>query len=142
MAINTQKVVVGGIGAGVVLAALDYIANGLLLAEQNAAALNALNPELAAGVEGTGMMIGYIVLDLVLGMLLVWTYAAMRPRFGAGPKTATMAGLQVWLVAILMYLGMTMMGMWAWSYFFIGSVVYLVTLLIASYVGGVLYKEE
>ena len=142
MAINTQKVVVGGLGAGVVLAVLDAVTNGWLFADQNAAALNALNPNLAANTEGSGAMIGFIVVDLLFGILLVWTYAAMRARFGAGPKTAMIAGFQIWLVALLMYIGMTMMGMWEWGYFIIGSIVSLVTILIASYVGGLLYKEE
>jgi len=142
MAINTQKVVVGGLGAGVVMAVLDFLANGVLFREQNEAAMNALNPGLAANTEGAGAMIIFIVMDLLFGILLVWTYAAMRPRFGPGPKTAMIAGLQIWIVAILMYLGMTAMGMWTWGYFILGSVVFLVILLIASSLGGFLYKEE
>ncbi|HSE60477.1 MAG TPA: hypothetical protein VLA99_17380 [Nitrospiraceae bacterium] len=28
----------------------------------------------------------------------LWLYAAIRPRFGAGPKTALYAGLGVWVL--------------------------------------------
>jgi hypothetical protein len=30
---------------------------------------------------------------------VVWLYAAIRPRFGAGPATAVRAGLAFWIVA-------------------------------------------
>lgn len=141
MGINTGKVVAGGLAAGVVLAVLDFVVNGLLMADQNRAAISALNPSLAEGMQSGGAMVAYVVLDLVFGLLLVWTYAAMRPRFGAGPRTAVLAGLQIWCVAFLMYLSMTIMGMWAWGYFITGAVVYLAMLLVAAIVGGMLYKE-
>jgi hypothetical protein len=142
MAINTRKVVVGGLVGGVVLAVLDLVANGLLFADQNTAALNALNPDLAANTQGAAMAVVFVILDLLFGILLVWTYAAMRPRFGPGVKTAALAGLQVWAVAFLMYLGMTFMGMWTWGYMITGALVFLVCMLIAAFIGGMLYKEE
>ncbi len=142
MAINTQKVVVGGLAGGVVLAVLDFVVNGLILANQNTAALTALNPALAENMESGGVMAAFVVIDLLFGILLIWTYAAMRPRFGAGPKTAARAGLQVWLVALLLYLAMTFMGMWAWGYFVSASIAFLVMMIVAAIVGAMLYKEE
>lgn len=141
MTINTRKVVLGGLAAGVVLAVLDFVANGLLLADQNAAAMEALNPELAASVEGASTAVVFIAVDLIFGILLVWTYAAIRPRFGAGPKTAMIAGIQIWLVAMLLYFAMTFIGMWTWSYFLLGAVVFLASVLIAAWLGGKLYTE-
>jgi len=141
MGVNAGKVVTGGAAAGVVLIVLDYLVNGRLLAEQNRAAVSALNPALVETMEGGGAMALYIVIDLVFGLLLVWTYAAMRPRFGAGPKTAVIAGVQIWGVAFLMYLSMTAMGMWTWSYFALGAAVSLIMLVVAATVGAKLYKE-
>lgn len=141
MGINTGKVITSGLAAGVVLAVLDFLVNGLVMAEQNRAAMTALNPSLVESMEGGGAMVAFVAIDLVFGLLLVWTYAAIRPRFGPGPKTAVFAGLQVWCVAFLMYFGMTMMGMWAWGYFVTGAVAYLVTLLVSALAGGMLYKE-
>lgn len=142
MAINSQKVLVGGLAAGIVLGGLDFLTNGVLFAEQNRAAMDALNPSLAANMEGAGTMAGAVILDLVFGIILVWTYAAMRPRFGAGPKTAAIAGCQVWVVAMVMYTFMTLVGMYTWSYFALGAVVGLVTVLVATEVGAMIYKEE
>lgn len=142
MAINTGKVVVGGLAGGAVLAVLDFVVNGLILAEQNAAALTALNPALVENMESGGTVAAFIVIDLLLGILLVWTYAAMRPRFGPGPKTAALAGVQVWLVALLLYGSMTFLGMWTWGYLISAAVAFLVIMVIAANVGAMLYREE
>lgn len=141
MAINTGKVVVGGLASGVVVAVLDFVVNGLILADQNRAAMEALNPALTANLERPATIVGFIMIDLLLGLLVVWTYAAIRSRFGAGPKTAALAGVQVWLVAMLAYLGMTLMGLWSWGYFLTGGVVYLVVMIVAALVGARLYSE-
>ena len=142
MAIDTGKVVVGGLAAGAVLAVLDFVVNGLILAEQNAAAMTALNPALVENMESGVTVAAFIVIDFLFGILLVWTYAAMRPRFGPGPKTAALAGVQVWLVALLLYGSMTFMGMWTWGYLISGAVAFLVIVVIAANVGAMLYKEE
>ncbi len=142
MAINTQKVIVGGVAAGVVVGAVDYVVNGVLLVEQNDAALNALNPDLAANMEGGAFIAGSIVVILVLGILMAWTYALLRPRFGAGSKTAAFAALQLWCVFTLIFAGMSFAGMFTWSYFALGSVIAAVELLIGTNVAGYLYSEE
>lgn len=141
MAINSGKVVVGGLAGGVALAVMDFLVNGLLLAERNRAAVTALNPGLVETMEGAGALVAYIAIDLLLGILLVWTYATMRPRFGAGPRTAVLAGAQVWMVAVLMYAGMTAMGMWTWGYMALGTAVYLVILIASALIGAKLYTE-
>lgn len=142
MAINTQKVITGGVAAGVVLAGLDFLVNGMLLAEQNRAAMEAINPAFVENMESNAAIAGYIAIDIVMGLLLVWTYAAMRPRFGAGPKTSIIAGVQVWFVAMLMYTFMTMAGMFTWGYFMIGGISAVIIFCVAAVVGGMLYKEE
>ena len=142
MAINTGKVLIGGLAAGVVLFLLDFLVNGFLLVEQNEAALTALNPALLENLEGAAIMAFFVAFDLALGIIMVWTYAATRPRFGPGPRTALMAGALVWLIITLMYMGQTVMGLWDWGYFITGSVIYLIVFLIAAYVGAMIYKED
>jgi hypothetical protein len=55
-------------------------------------------------------MIAYVVWNFLLGIALVWFYAAVRPRFGPGPKTAVITGLAVWFVVWLLGFGGTMIG--------------------------------
>jgi len=141
VAINIQKVIVGGVAAGVVVGAVDYVVNGILLAEQNEAAMNALSPDLAADLAGGAFLAGVVVLALLMGIVMSWTYALMRPRYGAGAKTAVFAAIQLWSVFTLIFAGMSFVGMFTWSYFALGSVILGVELLIGTNVAGYLYTE-
>ena len=47
----------------------------------------------------TGSDIGiFVAMTFVLGILLVWLYAAIRSRYGPGPKAAVVAGLFGWVL--------------------------------------------
>jgi hypothetical protein len=39
-----------------------------------------------------------VVAPFVLGITAMWLYAAIRPRYGPGPKTASVAGLALWFI--------------------------------------------
>ena len=142
MAINTQKVIVGGVAAGVAVGAVEYVLNGILLAEQNDAALSALSPDIASSMAGGTFIVGAVVIALLIGIVIAWTYALLRPRYGAGPKTAVYAAIQIWSVITLISAGMTFAGMFTWGYFALGSVITAVELLIGANVAGYLYTEE
>ena len=87
-------------------------------------------------------MIGYIVMDLVIGMLLAYTYAAIRPRFGPGPKTAIIAAMMFWIFGTIVSANYLVMGMMSRGLWLTFGLIYLVCLIIASLVAGALYKEE
>ena len=38
------------------------------------------------------------ILTFAIGIWTIWLYAAIRPRYGPGPKTAAVAGFAVWLL--------------------------------------------
>jgi len=42
------------------------------------------------------------VLGLLTGLAAIWLYAAIRPRFGAGAKTAFIAGMAVWFIGVFL----------------------------------------
>ena len=44
------------------------------------------------------MMLLVVINGFVQGIATVWLYAAIRPRFGPGPKAAAIAGFAVWIV--------------------------------------------
>ena len=60
--------------------------------------------------EGAGVMIAYVVFNFLLGIALVWLYAAVRPRFGPGPKTAVITGLAAWFLLWFLGFGGTLIG--------------------------------
>jgi hypothetical protein len=90
--INWGRVIGGGLLAGLIINIGEFILNEPLLGEQWREALKAYNME----PFGTNALAVFVVMGFVLGILGVWLYAAIRPRYGAGPKTAVCAGLAVW----------------------------------------------
>jgi hypothetical protein len=142
MAINTSKVLIGGIAAGVVMNVIDFVSNTYILGARMKAESDAFKPGMSDQMMTGSAIVSYIVMDFVLGILLVWTYAAIRPRFGPGIKTAFYAALLFWvLVAIslsgYLHMGMMSAGLW-WSFAFIG----LVNFLLSAWVGARLYSED
>src|SRR3989475_9918343 len=92
--INWGRVVVGGLLAGVVLNIVDYLTYGVWLKADMAAAMTGLGKSPAAMDSAIPL---WVALDFVSGIGLLWVYAAIRPRFGAGGKTAVIAGLAGWV---------------------------------------------
>ena len=48
-----------------------------------------------ASPENPGFALWFVLLDYLTGVLLTWLYAALRPRYGPGPKTAFLVGM-IW----------------------------------------------
>ena len=119
-----------------------FVVQGMLLGKRMMAEMAAVAPALGNMQPGTGELIGRVATQLVVGIMLVWLYAAMRPRFGPGPKTAMISAFVVWLFGFLFYLDWLYVGMMLPSTYAIVSGVMVVTLAIASWVGCMLYKEE
>lgn len=136
--INLMGVIVGGLVAGLVLNIVDFVLFGVVLKDQMAAMMQAMGkPPMA-----TSMMVWFVFLDFLYGIFLVWLYAAIRPRFGAGPGTAVKAGLISWVVAGLFHaLFEAPMGMMPQNIMVIATLVALVQQPLATVVGAKLYKE-
>ncbi|MGH9318425.1 MAG: hypothetical protein ACRD3V_00825 [Vicinamibacteria bacterium] len=99
--INSGRVILGGLVAGLVMNVSEAVLHAVVLAEDGAKLLEdwkalGLNVEMAPT-----LLLWLIGITFVLGILAVWTYAAIRPRFGAGPSTAICAGLAVWAMSYL-----------------------------------------
>ncbi len=142
MAINTKKVLIGGIAAGVVMNVIDYVTNVYILAARMKAESDAFKPGMFDQMMQGTKVASYIVMDFVLGLALVWTYAAIRPRFGPGMRTATYAALLFWILSLIftaafMQMGIMSSGLW-WTFAFIALVNYLVS----ASVGAKLYSED
>jgi hypothetical protein len=142
MAINTSKVLIGGIVAGVVMNIIDFVVNKFFLGARMMAESEAFKPGMSQSMMSGKVMASYVVMDLVLGILLVWTYAAIRPRFGPGVKTAVYAAVLFWILAGIflsgyLHRGMRSTGLWV-QFAFFG----LVNFLISAWVGARLYTED
>jgi len=84
----------------------------------------------------------FVVWDFVMGIGLVWLYAAIRPRFGAGVKTAVIAGLALWFfIGLMSAIGEAPMGLFPQRLYTMGAVVALIKIPLASVVGAYVYTE-
>lgn len=140
MAMNTGKVIVGGLVAGVVLNIGDFLINTQILAADNSEFLKRLNLDPAA-LESFSGMLPWIVIDFLMGLLLVWTYSAIRPRFGPGVSTAIIAALIPFLAVTLVLAGFTSMGVFTTTMLIKGSAASLVSMIIGSVAGAWVYTE-
>ena len=141
MAINASKVVIGGLAAGVVGNIIGFVGFGLFLGPRLDAEAVAVAPALAGrGASGAAIATNVIV-QFVVGLLITWLYAAMRPRFGPGMKTAALAALVVWLCGFLFHIDWLLVGMMSPASYVMASVVALVSTLAVAAVAGRLYSE-
>ena len=95
--INAGRVVLGGLLAGLVLNVGETLLNAVVLASDMEAVTAARNVPPVGG----SAIAGFVLMCFALGIGMVWLYAAIRPRFGAGVQTALIAGIAVWLLAFV-----------------------------------------
>lgn len=96
--INLGRLILGGIVAGIAIDLLDYLVDGIWLAPRWADGMALLGKTGFSQVQ----IIEFNVIGLLTGIAAIWVYAAIRPRFGAGIKTAIIAGVAVWIIGILL----------------------------------------
>jgi len=137
--INLGRVILGGIVGGIVGDVLDIPVDGIWLAPQWTRETAALGH----GTFSPGMYAGFDVLGIVIGIVAIWIYAAIRPRLGPGVKTAIYAGVVVWILAFLVPNASFMYVLHLYSkhlmlYTTLGA---LVEVVVGTIAGAALYKE-
>ena len=139
MAINTSKILVGGIVGGIVANVIDFVSQTYILADMGKAAMAKLNlPTTPSGSS----LVWLILLDFVWIIANVWIYAAIRPRFGPGPRTAAYAGLVSWVIGgtVAGFFGLS--GLFGLNLFIASSIVALINSLVSTIVGARFYTED
>ena len=136
--INLGRVILGGLLAGLVINIGETILNVVVLAQAMEDVLKARN----LPVVGGPAIGGFVFFAFILGIATVWLYAAIRPRFGAGARTAIIAGLAVWYFAYFYRASAnTLMGMYPAKLAAVGVVWGLVEICLASIAGAWMYTE-
>jgi hypothetical protein len=139
--INVARVAVGGLAAGAVLFVVTGVVNGAILKDD----LESWSQSMAGMIHPPAPSVAmslWALMCLISGAVGVWIYACMRARYGAGPKTALLAGLAVWLVSKLcvaldfMALGLLPGPIVAGQ--MIGG---LVSIMLATLAGAALYRD-
>jgi len=135
--INFGRVVLGGLVAGLILNIGEFLLNAVVLESQMKAFMAQHN-----FAESSNFLPIAVSLTFLLGIVIVLSYACIRPRLGAGVKTAIIAGLFAWfgvyfycgiIYGVLFGLGMNLILL---------SLVWgLVEFSLAAIAGAWLYKE-
>ena len=136
--INWARVILGGLVAGLIIDIFEFVLNGVILAKDMEAAISALNRQM-----GGSQLAMFTVWGFLVGVFAVWLYAAIRPRYGSGPKTALCAASAVWCLGYLLAAVTPLaLNLFPTRVMVIGLVVGLVEVSIGTLVGAWLYREE
>jgi hypothetical protein len=137
--IKVGRWLAGGIAAGLLIWVLEG-AGSVLFMEEAQTALEAHNLSLDLT---PGFMAMTVLVSLLTGLVLVFFYAAARPRFGPGPRTAVIVGVVTWLAGYFLSLvGYGMIGLYATGLLVKWGVVGLVELILGALLGGRIYRED
>lgn len=138
--INYGRVVLGGIVGGLVAGVLDWFFNGVLMGQRWEDTMTSLNRPNA--FSGTFLFCLFLAFSIG-GILCVWVYAAIRPRLGAGMRTAAYVGLIAWAFWCLLPNILNMvMGIYGRRLTLYTTLAGIVEGLVLAMVGAALYKEE
>jgi hypothetical protein len=138
---NSGRILLGGLVAGLIMNGSEAALHVGILGDDT----GLLYEKFRIGIPDTaGNLTLLIFATFVLGMVAVWLYAAMRPRYGAGPRTALIAGVTVWLLSHLwsgVYLGAGYTGIITPKLAWIPVAWGLLEAPLATMAGAAFYKE-
>lgn len=137
--INVGRWLGGGVAAGAVIWLLEGAASFLYMDDmQEALAAHSLAMEMTGGT-----MALIVVASLLMGLTLVFFYAAVRPRFGPGPRTAVIAAIALWVASyVVTLIGYCLLGLFPTRLLALWAVIGLVELVLGATIGGWVYRES
>ena len=100
--VNWGRVVLGGVVWFVVYSLLGAGAGFLFLIREGREAFEQAGLQVVSHMNNPVFFSFVLALALLSGILSIWFYAAIRPRYGPGPKTAVSAGITIWILAQLL----------------------------------------
>jgi hypothetical protein len=140
-AINMTRVILGGLVAGLVMNVGEAALHAGVL---GADAQELFTRYQVAATPSPVPIMSLILMTFVLGIVSVWLYAAIRPRYGAGAGTAIVAGLAVWVSAhawAAVYLGMGFANLIPPKLAYLPAAWGLIEAPLGTLAGAWLYKE-
>lgn len=140
MGMNAGRILGGGLVAGLVTNIIDGCGNMVLLGARWQSETEAIKPGLYAS-SGQSSMVGWITTDFLLGFLIIWLYAAIRPRFGPGPRTAAAAAVVIWFATRAYFASYIFLGFYSTGLIGIASFIALVAMVAGAWTGGRVYQE-
>lgn len=135
---NMTRAVLGGLVAGLVINIGESVLNLVVIESQ----VNAQFARLQLPPMTGGVIAVFVALCFLLGIATIWTYAAIRPRFGAGPKTAIVAAALIWFTAyVFPGVSQVAMGLFPAQVTAVALLWGAMELAIAAVAGASIYQE-
>src|SRR6185369_14393704 len=94
---NIGRLIAGGLVAGLIINIAEGVTNGAILGQEWKAWAATMSVTHQQPTSALAMTL-WTILAFALGLISIWMYAAVRPRFGPGPKTAIIVGLVLWIL--------------------------------------------
>ena len=136
--INVGRVIAGGLVAGLVMNVVDGVTNGAILGARWEAETKRLGIDMS---QQSQALAGWVTFDFLCGIVLVWLYASIRPRYGPGAKTAVIAGLALWFITHLAFAAWVFTGLYSLGVVAASTIGGLVAGVAGGLAGCALYKE-
>ena len=137
--INTSKVLIGGIVAGVAIF-VGQMLNQMMFAERWKEVMQGSGMNSEYGTQAMTIMTLFLV---GLGLVTAWLYAGLRTRFGAGPATAIKAGTAVWACwAVFGYSTTYFIGLYPGDLVAYSVIISFVFINAGALIAGKMYTEE
>jgi hypothetical protein len=133
-----NRIVTGGLLAGVVFILFEVAAEPLFASQ-----MEELFARLGLPTPGEGAMIARAVTLLGVGVLTVWLYGSLEPRYGRGKSTAALAGTVVWALTCL-FSGAILysFGIFTAQFFFMTAVYALPQSVVSALAGSWLARRK
>ena len=139
--INLGAVFTGGAIAALTFVIVEFVLEGVvgLLGVKEADLLREAFPDVVLG--GATYHVTNVIYLLVFCIFAIWVYAAMRARFGAGPKTALIASLALWFAYFLVVTNLARQGLFPVDVATASLAFNLIEIPLAVLVGARFYSE-
>lgn len=140
--INIGRVILCGFVAGLVFIAVEFLLEGFIHIAFRVNERDLLL-QFSRDVTLSGARYHIVNLSYLFGfcIFVMWIYAAIRPKFGPGPKTAVIASLVLWTAVLLFIVNNVNMGLFPVKLSLVSLCFGLVELPLATVAGAKLYKE-
>jgi len=137
--INYARVIAGAIVASVFYFVADGIIHGVFLGQDHMAAITGAGKPIE---HHPTSYLYFAIFDLGKGFIAMLIYAAARPRFGAGVRTAVWAGLMAWLaIEALPAVAAMPFPFYETSFYWKVIGLELVPMVIGAILGAWIYRE-
>jgi hypothetical protein len=137
--INVGRWLAGGVVAGIIILLVEGIASFTYMGDmETTLEAHGMSLEMSAAA-----WVLSVAVSLIAGLTLIFFYAAARPRFGPGPKTAVIVAVAMWFGGYLASLiGYHMIGLYPMTMLALWGLVGIIELIVAALAGGRIYQER